>query len=105
MVDIVEREKVYQPSKDGDNILTDCGVIIRAPNPFEPTKQVILLCGSYGYGTWAAVQLAQDKEFLRQVPKRAGPLECIFQVDVVRDTPQRPRLYFVRETPDSAVLG
>ena len=97
----ITSKKLYQPSREGDKLLTDCGAIIRAPNPFDPTKTVVLLCGSYGYGTWAAVQLAQGKDFLRQVPRGSEALECVFQVDVVRDTPQCPNLEFVRRSPSS----
>jgi hypothetical protein len=95
----ITNQKLYRPLKDGDNVLTDCGVIIRAPNPFNPKKTVVILCGSYGYGTWAAVQLAQSRDFLSQVTRRSGGLECVFEVGVVRDTPQCPQLQFVRSSP------
>ena len=99
ILDVASKE-LYKPIKKGDGMVTDCGVIIRAPNPFDESKTVVILCGSYGYGTWAAVQYAQSKEFLSQIPNRSEPLECVFTVDVVRDTPQRPRLQFVRRSPD-----
>jgi hypothetical protein len=92
-------QRLYQPLKDGEKILADCGVIIRAPNPFNPTKTVVILCGSYGYGTWAAVEYAQSRTFLSQVPHRSGAIECVFMVDVVRDTPQCPDPKFVRSSP------
>jgi hypothetical protein len=95
----INNQELYQPLKDGDKILADCGVIIRAPNPFNPTKTVVILCGSYGYGTWAAVEYAQSRKFLSQVPHRSGAIECVFMVDVVRDTPQRPDPQFVRRSP------
>jgi hypothetical protein len=49
---------------------------------------VIIFCGSYGYGTWAAVKYAQTREFLQNVPKGNTALECILSVQVVADTPQ-----------------
>jgi hypothetical protein len=98
ILDITD-QKLYRPVMNGDQIVTDCGVIIRAPNPFDESKTVVILCGSYGYGTWAAVQLAQRKDFLSQIPHGSGSLECVFEVDVVRDTPQRPQLKFVRRSP------
>ncbi|MGO8958550.1 MAG: hypothetical protein ACLQFR_14460 [Streptosporangiaceae bacterium] len=101
----INNQKLYQPLKDGDKILTDCGVIIRAPNPFNPTKTVVILCGSYGYGTWAAVEYAQSRKFLSQVPNRSSAVECVFMVDVVRDTPQRPDPQFVRRSPPSRPPG
>jgi len=95
----ISSKKLYQPMKDGDKILTDCGIIIRASNPFNPDKTVVILCGSYGYGTWAAVDYAKSKQFLSQIPHRSDTVECVFMVDVVRDTPQRPVPQFVRRSP------
>jgi hypothetical protein len=96
----VANKELYKPVKKGDQIVTDCGVIIRAPNPFDESKTVVILCGSYGYGTWEAVQYAQSREFLSQIPHRSEPLECVFTVDVVRDTPQRRHPKFVRRSPE-----
>jgi hypothetical protein len=104
IADLDGSKKVFKPTKTGDAVLVDCGVIIRTPNPFDLTKSIIILCGSYGYGTWAAVQLAQSKEFIRRIPKGSGALECVFEVDVVRDTPQRPHIHFIRETPKSPAI-
>jgi hypothetical protein len=103
-VDLKEN-KVYEPLKEGDRVVMDCGLIIRAPNPFEPSKTVVILCGSYGYGTWAAVQVAQSKQFVRQVPRGSGALECVLQLDVVRESPQRPRICFVRTLPNHELLA
>lgn len=101
----INNKKLYQPLKDGDKILADCGVIIRAPNPFNTTKTVVILCGSYGYGTWAAVDYAKSGEFLSQVPHRSDAVECVFMVDVVRDTPQCPVPQFVRRSPQNRPPG
>jgi hypothetical protein len=99
-VDLLDGRKVYQPTKDGDHILEDCGLIVRAPNPFDQTKNVVIMCGSYGYGTWAAVQLVQTKAFVKQIPRSGRTLECIFRVDVVRDTPQRLQISLLRPISD-----
>ena len=85
--------------------MTDYGVLIRISNPFEETKTVVILCGSHGYGTWAAVQFAQSGRFLselQKIPRDAVSIECVLSVDVVRGSPQRLRPEFVRETPGKA---
>jgi hypothetical protein len=45
--------------------MTDYGVIIRARNPFNKKKVLVIISGAYGYGTWAGVQLTQTDEFLQ----------------------------------------
>jgi hypothetical protein len=93
--------KVYRPSVKDGKVQSDYGLIIRAPNPFDPAKNVIILCGTYGYGTWAAVRFAQSREFLAELAKirSARAIECVVGVDVVRESPQRLRPEFVRESP------
>jgi hypothetical protein len=51
----------YFASKD-----IDYGIIIRARNPFNRRKGVIIIAGAYGYGTWGGVRLALDEGFLER---------------------------------------
>jgi hypothetical protein len=44
----------------------DYGVIIRAPNPFDTSKAMIIIAGAYGHGVWAGIDLIQQSEFLRK---------------------------------------
>ena len=106
-VDTLIRNTIYRPTKLDDDIVSDCGAVLRVPNPFAPSKNVIIVCGSYGYGTWAAIDLVQSKAFLRNVARSAKAIECIFRVDVVRDTPQRPEICLFREAsnPRPAVIS
>jgi hypothetical protein len=94
-------DKVHAPVLDGDVIRSDCGVLIRCPNPFNKHKEVMIFCGSYGYGTWAAVQFAQTREFLERVPRNTRAIECILSVDVVREMPQAIRVELLRPVADS----
>jgi hypothetical protein len=103
-VDLLHENEIYRPITNGDQILSDCGVIVRAPNPFEPSKNVVILCGGYGYGSWAAVQLVQTSDFVNRVPRGEATLECVFRLDVVRDTPQRPVICLMRPTPDGTAV-
>ncbi|WP_305782528.1 hypothetical protein [Symbioplanes lichenis] len=60
---------------------TDYGILVRSQNPFAPDKMVLLICGVYGFGTWAGARLPFDDDFLATV----APLdnfECLFRVQV-----------------------
>jgi hypothetical protein len=44
----------------------DYGIIIRAPNPFDTSKAMIVIAGAYGYGSWAGIDVIQQPAFLRK---------------------------------------
>jgi hypothetical protein len=99
-----EASAIYCPSIKNGKILIDYGVVVRAPNPFDPDKSVVLLCGTYGYGTWGAVRFVQSARFLnelKKLPKGTSTIECLFGVEVVRESPQTIRPEFVRSSPRS----
>jgi hypothetical protein len=91
--------KMYAPSRSPltNEIDKDYAVIIRAENPFAPTKQILLIAGSYGYGTWAGVRFAISKQFLdNSIVAENKSLECLIETDIVRETPQDIRLIILR---------
>jgi hypothetical protein len=65
----------------------DYGVIIRAPNPFNPSKGLIIVAGAYGYGSWAGAALIGNKSFL----KKCEELESALGV-----SPHRTHRVFLR---------
>lgn len=89
-------ERLHGPVLVGDDIRTDCGVVIRCRNPFNPAKEVVILCGSYGYGTWGAVRFVQSFDFLRSLPRGTRALECLLAIDVTHEMPQGARVQFLR---------
>jgi hypothetical protein len=44
----------------------DYGIVIRASNPFDNSKAMIIIAGAYGHGSWAGIDLIQQSEFLRK---------------------------------------
>ena len=77
---------------------TDFAIILRAPNPFASEREVLVIAGSFGYGTWAGVRFATSREFLEHDLVRTGArVECVIEADVVRETPQNVRLRVVRQ--------
>jgi len=93
-------KKLFAPQRitDSAEISTDYGAIIRTPNPFAPGKQLLLIAGGFGYGTWAGTRFAISKQFTKN--KRVlknGSIECLIETDVVRKTPQDIRPIFLRK--------
>ena len=111
------------PRKYQANDKIEYGIIIRARNPFEPSKAIIIIAGTYGYGTWGAVDLIQQESFLRRceqldlagsnssTPARRSPisfmrrtrrlrywspLECIFEVKIFDNRPYAPEIIIFR---------
>lgn len=44
----------------------DYGIIVRARNPFDTRKTMIIIAGAYGHGSWGGADLIQQDEFLRK---------------------------------------
>jgi hypothetical protein len=86
-------------------VKTDYGLLVKAPNPFQQGSHVLIIAGSFGYGTWAGVRLAQDETFLRQKGVSSGPVECIYETDVAEDAPQQVRLVLVRPLRDASMTS
>jgi hypothetical protein len=81
----------------------DCGVIMRAKNPFAKAQEVLILAGSFGHGTLAAARHAISPEFLKQkIVKPGQPLECLVETDVLRDTPHKIRVKVLRALEESS---
>jgi hypothetical protein len=55
------------------NERTDYGIIIRARNPFEPSRALIIVAGAYGYGTWGGIDLMQQDDFLHKCQRLDSP--------------------------------
>jgi hypothetical protein len=64
---------------------TDYGIIIRARNPFNPSRVVIIVAGAYGYGTWAGIDLIQQDLFLQKCK----------QLDMSSPSMSSPRMHSV----------
>ncbi len=88
----------FSPSREGNEIVQDYGVIIRSRNPLLPWdakpfsvkhgKRVVIIYGCYGYGTLAAVLYAQTPEFLKLIKNSRDDVECIVSCRVIMGTPQ-----------------
>lgn len=100
-----ESGRIHAPVLEDTTLRRDCGVIIRCRNPFNERREVIIFCGSYGYGTWGAVKYVQTREFLSSVPRGARSLECILSVEVVGASPQGVHREILRLVDPAESLG
>lgn len=65
---------------------TDQGIIIRCPNPFAPDKSVLIVAGSWRFGTAAGMRLIEKHDFLHNlVVKSDAPFEAVFSCRVLDD--------------------
>jgi hypothetical protein len=74
---------------------TDYGLLVRSQNPFAPEKSLVLICGLYGFGTWAGARLPFDDSFLREI-RGLGNFECLFQVQVHHRQPLKTDVIVLR---------
>ncbi|MFE9257552.1 hypothetical protein [Streptomyces sp. NPDC006879] len=78
-------------------LAVDQGILIRATNPFNRRRNVIVLAGSFGFGTSAAARLLVSSEILtHEIVAQGSPFEAVFCVDIVGGTPQHIELKELR---------
>lgn len=83
----------------------DQGILIRAVNPFNRDRNVIILAGSFGYGTNAAVRLLARPEILTHTVVAQGhSFEAVYCVEVAGGTSQHIELKKLRPL-DSTIRG
>jgi len=64
-------------------LVSDQGLIIRCPNPFVQGKQVLILAGSWGFGTSAATQVIESRDFLNHpIIASNDPFEATFSCKI-----------------------
>ena len=79
-------------------LTTDFGLIVRAQNPFNRERQILIIAGSYGFGTAAAATLVTTPAFLkRDIVQQGGSFEALFSVDIVANVAQEPIVKEFRE--------
>jgi hypothetical protein len=62
---------------------TDQGIIVRCANPFFEEKSVVMLAGSWGFGTTAATRLFESRDFLRHpIVNSNDSFEAVFTCDI-----------------------
>ena len=83
---------------DGTRVTLDHGVVIKGQNPFNQKRCVLIVAGSFGFGTWAAAKLLSSRQFLANpLVKRGLDIECLFRSVVIDEIPQEPEIILIRE--------
>lgn len=90
--------QAYAVAIDKDDTLTaDQGIVVCAPNPFAPERNVLIIAGSFDFGTAAGAQLLSRGELVDHEIVRSGAhFEAYFSVDVVGGAPQHISRLIVR---------
>jgi hypothetical protein len=89
--EITDGTAVLKPAVEEGTVVADCGALLRLRSPFTPSRRVVIAAGGFGYGTWAAIRLTRQDDFLDGA-RGLDDLECSFEVDVVLATPQFVRV-------------
>lgn len=77
----------FDPQKNDKGIITnDFGIITRMQNPYNPDKEAIIVCGSYGWGTQAALRILMDKDSLIYLNKFGQYFQVICTCGVDEDS-------------------
>jgi hypothetical protein len=95
-----------EPGSGGREVVTlDYGLIVKTSNPINPDSSVLVFAGSFGYGSWAGIRLAQLREFLAAPPVSEGAsIECLYKTEIFEEIPQRPKIVLLRRiTPSPTV--
>jgi hypothetical protein len=93
----------YGPTSDKESgSVRDYGILVRAKNPFEADKDVMIMAGAHGFGSLAAAAVAlQEEEALqRQLNGFPAGFECLVchERDRVQgDAAQKNSIVIIRE--------
>jgi hypothetical protein len=90
--------EVEHVARGETRVTLDHGVVIKEQNPFNRERCILILAGSFGFGTWAAAKLLRSRQFLANPLVRKGVnVECLFKSEIIDEIPQEPEIITIRE--------
>ncbi len=96
--DLVEKKR-YAPFRliGSSELSRDYGLIVKTRNPFDNSRWLLFVAGSFGYGTWAGIRFLTSEDFYN-IPSvlEHDSFECLIETDLFRETPQVIRLITIR---------
>ncbi|MDX6584627.1 MAG: hypothetical protein QOI10_3811 [Solirubrobacterales bacterium] len=63
-----------------EKVVKDYAIITRCSNPYQSDKDIIVVCGIFGWGTRAGLQLLCNARTLKFIQGKANDKSCHFQV-------------------------
>jgi GrpB-like predicted nucleotidyltransferase (UPF0157 family) len=92
----------YEPAVEESGKVRDYGILVRAPNPYDRSKYVLILAGAHGFGSRAAAVVAfKEEDALRQLASiSAAGFECLIYNErdgIQEDSPQNTSIVMMRE--------
>lgn len=96
--ELLYRRGTSSPDSSEFELTRDYAVIIGMRNPFSPERrQVLVIAGCFGFGTWAGVRFATSPKFLKRLVGKLGDsFEALIEVDIAGGEPQRLTLVVAR---------
>jgi hypothetical protein len=79
---IIWNNTAYEGMTVGENVVHDYGYIVRATNPFDSERRVVILAGSHTFGTVAAARWLLLEGAKRSIPANVAVL---VEADVMQD--------------------
>jgi hypothetical protein len=86
----------FEGTIEDGKVTTDIGLIVRAQNPFKPSRTVIILAGSHTYGTIAAARFFCE-ELGSPFRRRPRAFAAIVEAQVRDGYPSTPKLLRTEE--------
>ena len=87
--------KEYKPKSDTNGqVLEDYGLVLRNVNPYNKQKEIIIIAGCYGHGTYSGAVAVTDYEILRDINRKVKPKSrgILVKSHVIHEIPQKPDL-------------
>lgn len=75
-----------RPALDNGTVLRDFGVLIRARNPRDTQRWIVIIAGCLGLGTWAGVRLTLSPELAHS----PAEFECVYRTHDDGGSPAEP---------------
>jgi len=76
---------MFKAEKDNEIVLRDFGLITKTHNLYNKAREVVSLCGCYGWGTQAACRILMDRESLNFLSQRGRKLQALCTCIVSED--------------------
>ncbi|MGP4020638.1 hypothetical protein [Saccharopolyspora sp. 5N708] len=97
-VDNLTSERLDPVTDEEGKLARDQGIVVLATNPYDQSKKILIVAGSYGFGSAAAAELVGSPEFLTHPLVKTGKnLEVFFTTDILEGAAQKARVVCVRE--------
>ncbi len=94
------QNKKYEPKLDENgDVLEDYALIFKVRNPYNDQKNLFVVTGCFGYGTYSGAEAITNFDILREISRKAKArsMGVIIKSYIIQRMPQKPSLVEVLE--------